>query len=440
MLEHAGSQAPGAPGLRLKCHAMTTHLLALETSSSVCGVALLRAEGANVDVRVLRHDATAEHAERLLPMVDQLLQEAGIARGDLHAVAFGQGPGGFTGLRVACGVAQGMAFALQIPVLPVGSLAAVATRARQQATTEAALYVVVQDARMREVYLAAYAYDHDEAAARLCEVQAPILLGVDDVSAWMRDGAAGWTARSDGAQQLCLVGDAAQAYPELTASLAGFDIVQGPSLKPDAETIARLALAAWRQGKGILPDLAAPLYVRDKVAYTISERENGSGGNPRAGEFQIALVAMAEEHLDDVAAIEQSVQSFPWSRGNFADGLQAGYGSWVARQAGRTVGFCMAMFAPDVVHVLVIAVAPASQKQGIGALLLNQCEQIALAQGLTSMVLEVRPSNENALQFYRGQGFELLAVRKDYYPAAHGKREDACVMHKKLAASAGAVS
>ncbi len=406
---------------------MTTQLLALETSTNVCGVALLRADGQQIDVRVLQHDATAEHAERLLPMVDQLLRVAGIARDELDAVAFGQGPGGFTGLRVACGVAQGMAFALDIPVLPISSLLAVATRARSQCTP-GVLHLVVQDARMQEVYLAAYMADSGNPEGALHEVQAPILLGVDSVGAWLADyAAAGATA-----PQVFLAGDAATAYPEIAASLSDLGVIQGPSLRPDAETVARLALTAWQQGKAILPDHAAPLYVRDKVAYTVRERAQGAGGNPRAGEFELALIPMSEEHLDEVAAIEQSVQAFPWTRGNFADGLEAGYGSWVVRQAGRTVAFCMAMFAPDVAHVLVIAVAPDSQKQGIGALLLRQCEQVAMSHGLTSMVLEVRPSNENALRFYRHQGFELLTVRKDYYPAAHGKREDACVMHKTL--------
>src|SRR5690606_24858615 len=107
---------------------MTLHILALETSSSLCDVALLTQAYGRLNVRILEHDATGEHAERLLPMADDLLAQAGIMRSQLTAVAFGQGPGGFTGLRVACGVAQGMAFALNIPVIPVVSLLAVAVR------------------------------------------------------------------------------------------------------------------------------------------------------------------------------------------------------------------------------------------------------------------------------------------------------------------------
>ena len=91
---------------------MELNLLALETSSSRCGVALLRAVDGRLEISVREHEGSQEHAERLLPMADALLAEAGIAASGLHAVAFGQGPGGFTGLRVACGVAQGMALSL----------------------------------------------------------------------------------------------------------------------------------------------------------------------------------------------------------------------------------------------------------------------------------------------------------------------------------------
>ncbi|MFQ6746533.1 tRNA (adenosine(37)-N6)-threonylcarbamoyltransferase complex dimerization subunit type 1 TsaB, partial [Bordetella pertussis] len=105
---------------------MDLNLLAFETSSSRCGVALLTEHGAEPVVAVLEHEGAQEHAERLLPMARELLARAGLAPEALQAVAFGQGPGGFTGLRVAWGVAQGIALGLGIPVLPVVSHEAVA--------------------------------------------------------------------------------------------------------------------------------------------------------------------------------------------------------------------------------------------------------------------------------------------------------------------------
>ena len=130
---------------------MELNLLALETSSSRCGIALLRAADGRLDVTVREHEGSQEHAERLLPMAGELLAEDWPRA--LHAVAFGQGPGGFTGLRVACGVAQGMALGLDIPLLPVVSHLAVAA---QTGAAPGQAVLVALDARMNEVYLAVY--------------------------------------------------------------------------------------------------------------------------------------------------------------------------------------------------------------------------------------------------------------------------------------------
>ncbi len=428
---------------------MTLYILALETSSSLCGVALLTVDDYGAKVNSLTHDATAEHAERLLPMVDQLLAQEGISAADLNAVAFGQGPGGFTGLRVACGVAQGIAFALGIPVIPIVSLQAVAARDhREQATSllgqsgtdapDSRVRVVIQDARMGELYVAAYALWHELGKMSWREMQAPLLLDAGDLAIWLQDQLPVWAAehpvRTDGPQGVRLLGDGLVAYPELAATVqAALSAVEvGSPLRPDVVNIAWLGWEAWQLELTIDPDQAAPLYVRDKVAYTTQEREQGLGGNPKAPGVAATIHPMSTTDLDAVAAIEESVQAFPWTRRNFEDGLKAGYSAWVSRQAGQVTGFCMALFAPDVAHVLVLAVRPDHQKAGLGARLLHECEQLAKQRGLPALILEVRPSNLNAVAFYQHGGYTVLATRKDYYPSAHGQREDALVMEKKL--------
>src|SRR5690606_30204418 len=110
-----------------------------------------------------------------------------------------------------------------------------------------------------------------------------------------------------------------------------------------------------------------PLYVRDKVAFTSAERAQGAGGNPRAARFFASIAPMKYDDLDTVASIEASVQEFPWTYGNFQDGLEAGYSAFVARRDGQIVGFYMTLYAPDVAHLLVIAVSPEHQNQGVGA-------------------------------------------------------------------------
>src|SRR5690606_8942889 len=128
-----------------KMPAMDVYILAFETSTARCDVAILASVQGEIK-RISRfHDGAAEHAQHVLPMVDALLEQAGISRNRLTAIAFGQGPGGFTGLRVACGLAQGMAFALGIPVIPVPSLLAVAQQDFEK-NNDNALRLVLQDA------------------------------------------------------------------------------------------------------------------------------------------------------------------------------------------------------------------------------------------------------------------------------------------------------
>lgn len=416
---------------------MNLHLLALETSSSLCDVALLSRVNGTVHVYAVSHDAAGEHAERLLPMVDQALGQAGISRADLAAVAFGQGPGGFTGLRVACGVAQGMAFGLGLPLIPVPSLLAVAARAQHDLGPSASAdvcHVVVQDARMGEVYLAAYQPPPQDGDGAWRTFQAPILIDAEHVQQWLQH--VGLGAALGTGSQILMSGDALDVWPALgMPGQGGPEVRRGKALRADASAVAGLALAAFERGETVSPDRAAPLYVRDKVAYTTSERQKGAGGNPRAPGFAVTIQGMESDHLDAVAAIENRVQSFPWTRRNFADGLAAGYSAWVACQSGRVTGFYMAMMAPDVAHLLVIGVDPDFQGKGTGKMLLHHCEEQARQRGLDTVVLEVRFSNHSAIGFYQHLGFESFAVRKDYYPAPHGTREDACVMKKTLSLS-----
>jgi len=424
---------------------MDAYILSLETSSRLCEAALLSCVDGRVEVRALTQDAVGEHAERLLPMADQLLAQAGLGRDSLDAVAFGRGPGGFTGLRVACGVAQGIGYALGIPVLPVVSLLAAAARDAQAQgavpdPAQEPVRVLVQDARMEEVYLGAYRYTPavDAAAGQWQVLQAPILMGVADVGPWLRSMRGDWRDASGRLLPVRMLGDALDAYAPLrdlvADGAAGLEDVQlGAALRPTAEAIARLALVDWKLGRAIAPEQASPLYVRDRVAYTTLERAQGLGGNPRAGAFRdLAIETMTSGHLDSVIRIERSVQSFPWTAKNFQDALQAGYGAWVAKRGDAVVGFFLAMHAPDVTHLLLIAVDPDAQRQGVGAFLLRHCEHEAREHGLNRVILEVRLSNQKALAFYGKHGFSVLTMRKDYYPAGRNEREDALVLEKSL--------
>jgi|GEM_PF-3332 len=476
----------------------TTHIVALDSSTPVCAVALLSIVGRHKRLHT-RHwpddvagtqdnhgTATSSgHAERVLPMIQEVLDRAGVNRQQLTAVAFGQGPGAFTGLRVACGVAQGLAYGLGIPVVPVVSLHALA----QSAAGGEAVRVVVQDARMGEVYAAAYAApalaagllddglpaggtdsgpdgenDRQPDCYPECYFEwhplcAPVLLAADDLPQWLAQQAQTWPDADAAPRAVCLLGNACDSYPELRhISVAGMTLrwqalANAQQAGTQAAVIAQLALRRWQQGKALAPARAAPLYVRDKVAYTTAEREHGQGGNPRAETLQTsmtqtatrtpepqlplpaaapAIFPMQADDLDTVLDIEQRTQMYPWTRGQIQDSLRAGCEGWVVRENGQVRGFCLLMKAPDVAHLLLLGVAPECQRRGLGHTLLRHCEGRTVQWALPAVLLEVRPSNRKALDFYTHRGFARIGVRKGYYPCGRDGREDAWVMQKIL--------
>lgn len=143
----------------------------------------------------------------------------------------------------------------------------------------------------------------------------------------------------------------------------------------------------------------------------------------------IELLPMGLHDLAAVAAIEQEIHPFPWSQGNFADSLKAGYSCWICMQGVELVGYSVTMMVLDEAHLLNISVAKAHQGVGLGARLLRHAMLNAEAAGALSLLLEVRPSNEKALILYRHFGFSQIGVRKGYYPATTG-REDALVFRR----------
>jgi tRNA threonylcarbamoyladenosine biosynthesis protein TsaB len=237
-------------------------LLALDTTAGSCSVALLR-EG-----RITTHCADASgsgppaHSRLLLPMVDALLAETGTPLSALDAIAFGAGPGSFTGLRIACGVAQGLAFALDRPVIPVDSLASIAWESGQAAA------IACLDARMGEVYVAAYRIAHlpgasDGPCATVETVVAPRVCAPAAVPVPVAMPAGpGWAGCGNGFQV-----HAAQ----LAARLPGLSAIDAAAM-PGARAVAALGAIALRAGQAVDAALAAPLYIRDKVALDASEQ------------------------------------------------------------------------------------------------------------------------------------------------------------------------
>ncbi len=224
-------------------------LLAFDTATERMSIAL-RA-GAAVSVHESAGGALASAS--LIPAIMALLRDAGIGLRDLDAIAFGRGPGAFTGLRTACSVAQGLALGAAKPVLPVDSLLAVAEDARRG---DAAQQVwVLMDARMSEIYAAHYAFD----GRRWRTVVAPMLSTPALLAEIWQD-----------APPAVVAGSALDAFG---AALDCGTARRVPEAQPRARAMLALAEALWADGGALDAALALPLYVRDKVAQTTAERE-----------------------------------------------------------------------------------------------------------------------------------------------------------------------
>jgi tRNA threonylcarbamoyladenosine biosynthesis protein TsaB len=220
-------------------------LLAIETAGDACSCAVLG--GAESYERHLM--APRRHAELILSMVRDLLDESHLALEDLDALAFGRGPGSFTGVRVAAGVVQGLAFGAELPVVPVSSLQALAQGALRETGSERVLAAF--DARMGEVYWGAYeAGDDGLMIARVEDcVAAPDAVPVPSVGAWLGVGE-GW--RSYAEALVARVGDRLAGYQaEHTAR---------------ALDVAMLARAGYARGESVSASEALPVYVRNQVA------------------------------------------------------------------------------------------------------------------------------------------------------------------------------
>jgi [ribosomal protein S18]-alanine N-acetyltransferase len=145
-----------------------------------------------------------------------------------------------------------------------------------------------------------------------------------------------------------------------------------------------------------------------------------------------SLAPMREQDLDEVMAIESAIYTHPWTRGNFADSLRAGYECRALRLGDELLGYFVLMVAAGEAHLLNLSIAAAHQRNGHGSGLLGEAMGLARSQGARSLFLEVRPSNSAAQALYTRFGFRKIAVRRGYYPA-HAGREDALVLNLPLA-------
>jgi tRNA threonylcarbamoyladenosine biosynthesis protein TsaB len=224
---------------------MTLKILAVDTATENCSVAL--SCGDHVISR--SEIAPREHTNKILPMVDEVLAEAGVALSQVDALAFGRGPGSFTGVRIGIGIAQGLAFGADLPMIGVSTLEAMA--AQSYRLTGATHVLAAIDARMGELYVGQYQRTQTGRWQCLGEemVVAPdALLPHSNQGVWTLAGT-GWPA-----------------YPDLEAQL-GLQSVRSEVLYPQAQDMIAIAQHAYQSGEAVAAELASPTYLRDKVTW-----------------------------------------------------------------------------------------------------------------------------------------------------------------------------
>jgi tRNA threonylcarbamoyladenosine biosynthesis protein TsaB len=228
-------------------------ILALDTATENCSAALLSESGLVSRERLLPRG----HAAHILPMIEEVLEESGVALTALSAIAFGRGPGAFTGVRLAASVTQGLAHAAGVPVVGVSDLRAVAQRAFGLAAT-ARRVLVVTDARMREVYWGCFERTANDLAAPAGEEHVGSPETVRLPAEWARHGEelSVWAA-----------GTGLAAYPELKLSFGAVFEGTWEDLLPSAVEIARLAVPELLAGRLQPAEGALPVYLRDDVAH-----------------------------------------------------------------------------------------------------------------------------------------------------------------------------
>ena len=244
--------------------------LAIETSTDMLSLAITSTQGDTSEVWGHTSQGGAKSSQLVLPEIVRLMEEAQIRFTDLTAVVFGKGPGSFTGLRTACSVAQGLAFGAGVPVLPIDTLLAVAEDARYQSAQQkqqqtqqlqeqipqqTQRFFVAMDARMDQVYTAAYEWR----SGWQC-VQAPSVSSPEEICVPTE-----WKDL-----EFTTVGNAWDAFATRWPTTLSTKHMHA---MPTAQALLRLSQIAFEQGLAVSPENALPIYIRDKVAQTTQERE-----------------------------------------------------------------------------------------------------------------------------------------------------------------------
>lgn len=436
------------------------YVLAFDTANEIIaiGLGVLHASSRMIELTAsVEAEARRASNTQLLPRIDAALAEHGVAREDIACVAVGRGPGSFTGVRIAMATAKGIASALEVPLVGVSSLDAVAWNA--WAAGERGPLSVVADAMRKEVYPVRYLLN-DTGIERL---EADRVVKAEDAAREL--AAEGDPAEEDASSQVSarlLVGDALKKYGEL---FAGCGVALPAELwTPTGRGLLLALQAAWRAGEADPldarrhdPAFALPVYTRlsdaeenERIRLAKNDPKNLATGvqdvakradqratmhdtailNARPDEHGITYKPLDAAHAGAVATLESLVMgSDAWNEALVADELPRADRVWWAAYEGEALaGYAGGWIVDGQVQILKVGVDPAMRRRGIARELLAHVAADARDLGASRCSLEVRAGNVGAQELYAALGFRSLGVRPRYYSDG----EDAVIMEGPL--------
>jgi len=451
-------------------------LLAIETTGPVCSVALMTA-----DDRVF-YRASEEglmHLTSLIPMIEALLAEAGLKPRQIGRIAVSAGPGSFTGIRIGIATARALAQTLRVPIVKVPTLetfvynqwnanhgdgpfdrqasaghgdgsAVPLQRDGSSGEPRFAVACPIFDARRDQMYAGAYMLEEDGRIMTLMNG------GAHDPEVFFSSLTASLSAliklasRASGpeAKVFCrLFGDGLPVFREAAEKFVSGTAAPGLEIVRHPETQDARAVLAWAVKHGAPEgyETLEPIYYRKAEAQRRLDERNAAdqGDRPfdRPGPLPVGLskgpppchIRQADENdVYGISVIERLSFGEPWLEQSILSDLRLEYSDYVVcEDEGFMLGYAGLHLILDEGHITNIAVHPGARRLGIGGALLTELLNRAGARGVTAFTLEVRDSDEAATSFYEKHGFAAEGLRKDYYPAADGGREDARLMWRR---------
>ena len=387
-------------------------ILALEASGKVAGCALWEDDALLGEIS-LQNGLT--HSQTLMPMVDNLFRSLNMEIGSIDAVAVTSGPGSFTGLRIGAATVKGLAYALQVPVIPVPTLECLAAGLYMDGSAaDSCLVCPIMDARRGQVYTGIYRYRNGRPVPliRTRAAETPDLLDILEEMA---------------PETVIFTGDGVPVFRQMILerkSNIKFSFAPPHLARQRAAATAYLAMEMYKE-RGEEAFVAADRFRPEYLRLSQAERERN------AGLLKIRVRRMEKSDVEAALKVEQASFSEPWTKEMFDMTLLLPYARYYVAETedGTIAGICGVRILSDTGEISNVAVLPDYRSRKIGRRMLEKLLDDAMREGIFEYTLEVRASNRPAVSLYEGLGFKSEGVRKDFYKKPV---EDALIMWRRV--------